>query len=401
MVIPTSEQFSQRFIDGVSLDFDDVAIVPAQILASTDKLDLRTRLGSALSLSSPFLIKAPQAERAIMAAQAGLLGIIPHQLKPSTQAAMVRDVKRYQTRIVQNPITVTAEASVAEVIDLQTRYDISGIPVIDETTRRVVGLAVRDTIKKETNTEQPVSNVMTQDGLIMLQDSGSIDEVEKQMRKHNVKRVILIDRDQRCIGMVTAKDLERINNSANALMDNRGRLRVAASIGTGADHMDRVTMLIDEQVDILLVEGEYLHSKALTDMVTHIRRQRAGHVDVIAGPVMTSDAAHSLMDAGASAVFMSPTPPAVYHNSGIGIKAFSALLQVVDACSVREVPVFIEGLSAADHRIKAFAGGANGLILGDEADPASLAHELKRAMQLLGCATLAELRTDPRFSRLK
>jgi IMP dehydrogenase len=401
MVIPTSEQFSQRFIDGVSLDFDDVAIVPAQILTSTDKLDLRTRLGSALSLSSPFLVKALQAERAIAAAQAGLLGIISHQLKPAQQAAMVRDVKRYQTRIVQNPITVTAEASVAEVIDLQKRYDISGIPVIDETTRRVVGLVTRENIRPDTHTEQPVSKVMTQDGLIMLQDSGSIDEVEKQMRKYNVKRIILTDRDQHCIGMVTAKDLERINNSANAIMDNRGRLRIGASIGTGAEHMDRVTMLIDEQVDILLVEGEHVHSKALTDMVTHIRRQRAGHVDVIAGPVMTSDAAHSLMDAGASAVFMNPAPPAAYHNSGIGLKAFSALLQVADATAVRNVPVFFDGLKNPEHRAKAFVGGANGLILGDEADAASLAQELKRAMQLLGCATLAELRTDPRFVRLK
>ncbi len=403
MVIPASEQFSERFIDGVSLDFDDVSILPAQALTDTDKISLKTRLNQAISLSLPFLLVTPKAEQAVAAAQAGLMGIVSHDLKPGAQAVLVRDVKRYQTRIVQNPITVNAETSVAETVDLQSRYDISGIPVIDETTRRVVGLVTRDNIKKDTDIEQPVSSVMSQDGLIMLQDSGSIDEVEKQMRKYNVKRIILTDRDQRCIGMVTAKDLERISQSTNALMDNRGRLRVGASVGIGPDHMDRVTMLIDEQVDFILVQGDHLHSKALTDMVTHIRRQRAGHVDVIAGPVMTSDAAHGLIDAGASAVFLSADMPESYKDTGIGLKPFSALLQVADAVTVREIPVFFKGVSRADHRIKALAGGTNGFILNDAspADCAAMGEQIKHAMQLLGCATITQMHTDPRFTRLK
>lgn len=403
MVIPASEQFSERFIDGVSLGFDDVSILPAATLVGADKITLKTRLNQTISLSLPFLLMTSQAEHAAVAAQNGLLGIVPHDLKPSAQASIVRNVKRHQTRIVQNPITVTAETSVAETIDLHDRYDISGIPVIDESSRRVVGLAVRETIKQEKDTDKPVSSVMTQDGLIMLQDSGSIDEVEKQMKKHNVRRIILTDRDQRCIGMVTAKDLERINNSANALMDNRGRLRVGASVGTGPDHMDRVTMLIDEQVDFILVQGDHLHGKSLTDMVTHIRRQRAGHVDVIAGPVMTSDAAHSLMDAGASALFMQTELPDAYKDTGIGLKPFSALLQVADAVAVREIPVFIKGVSQPDHRIKALAGGANGFILSDTppADCVAMGEQIKHAMQLLGCANVAQLHADPRFTRLK
>lgn len=393
--------YPERFSDDTAFGFDDVKLMPGPYLADAAKINLSSRLSANIPLSLPFLITVSKHEQAIEAAQDGILGIVPHTLKPSEQASVVRNVKRFQARVITDPITVTTETSLAEVLDLQTRYDISGIPVIDEMTRRVMGLVTKDNIKADSDSGQPISNFMSQDGLIMLQDSGDIAEVEALMRKHGVKRIILTDRDQRCIGMVTTKDLDKISGAPNARMDNKGRLRVGASVGVSSEDMDRVTMLIDEQVDVIMVVADLLHHKNTSDMVTHIRRQRAGHVDVIVGPVMTTDAARSLIDAGANALFMRPHVPELYAAHGIAMPALSTLMQIADIGAVQSIPVFMDGLTHHQHHVKALAAGVHAVMVDEIFDLEAESDKLREAMQLMGCASLEQLHSGQRFISLK
>ena len=390
-----------RFADGIALGFEDVLIAPGQALVNTDGLNLRTALTAGIALSQPFIVTTSQGEQAIACAQQGVIGFVPSSLSPSAQAAAVRAVKRYQTRVVQNPITVTIETSIAEVADLQTRYDISGIPVLEVSSQRVIGIVTKESITPKTDMEQPVSTIMSQDGLIMLQDSGNVDEVDALMRKHGVKRIILTDRDQRCIGMVTTRDMDRIRSTPKACMDTRSRLRVGAVIGIEDQDMDRVAMLIDEQVDALMVVGSPLHIKKTSDMITHIRRQRAGHVDVIVGPVMTKAQARAWIDAGANALFLSPEIPADYLACGIGTKPFSMILELADACAVQSIPLFFQGTATGDVYCKAVAGGVYGFIVDDTVNRDTVTEALKQGMLRLGCSSLEQMRTEPRFIRLK
>ncbi len=397
MKLPSTE----RFADGPALGFDDVLIAPGQAVAESEALKLHTVLTQGVRLSLPYVVHVADAAKAIACAQQGVLGMLPHSLKPSQQAAAIRQVKRYQTRIVQNPVTVNLETSIAEVIDLQSRYDISGIPVIDQASLRVIGIVTKDSIKPDADTSLSVSTIMSQDGLILLQDSGNVDEVDALMRKHGVKRIILTDRDQRCIGMVTTRDMDRIRAIPHATMDSRSRLRVGATVGIEDADMDRVAMLIDEHVDVLMVLADPLQIKRSNDMVTHIRRQRAGHVEVLVGPTLTKDHARSLIDAGANALFVRPDFPADYTSCGIGNKALSLVLDIVDVCKVHDLPVYIHGLTVADHMIKALVAGCHGLLVDESHDRTASLQMLQQAMRRLGCPTLEQLRNDPHFISLK
>jgi IMP dehydrogenase len=320
---------------------------------------------------------------------------------------LIHQVKRYQAESIQNPICVTSEMSVAEVMDLQSRYQISAIPVIDSATRQLIGIISKRDIKDDIDPLDLVTKIMTSENLITLDTHADPAQALDLMKQHRLEQIILVDTDRRCTGLITAKDHTHIQNHPEALMDKHSRLRVGASIGTDSHDLDRVSMLIDEQVDSLFVTGTTLHSKATSDMVTHIRRQRSAQIDVIAGPVMTVAAATALIDAGANALFMPLKTPDIYLNHGMDLPSFGVLMDLVEACNVSNTALFIDYPTQLDHRTKALAGGASGFMISNtdlDGDTLSekcilpLKNEIYQALSLTGCTSLGELRTMPRFA---
>lgn len=398
MVLP----LPNRFIDGLSLDFDDVLIAPENMLADGEAVALAAPLNANITLKQPFLLTTTDAAHAISLAQAGLLAIVPQTAKPSQQAAAVRSVKRYQAKVITNPITVTAETAIAEVMDLQNRYQISGIVVIDDISRKLVGIVSKRDIQKAVDTSLPVAEIMTKESLVTLPEGADIAQAESLMNAHNVERIPLVNKDGFCTGVITKKDLNKIKAAPDALCDHQGCLRVGAAIGTKEIDYDRITMLIDEHVDVILVEGTAQTQKALCDMVTHIRRQRAGHVDVIAAlPVVTRDTISAVIDAGASTILLRTTPSAAYQEYGIGIPTLSAIMLAADTCAITNVPLFVEGLDTTAQQIKAFVAGCSGVACGADADLVAMTAHLQQAMLALGCADMEQLQTKPRFIALK
>jgi IMP dehydrogenase len=389
--------FHHRFIDSSPLELDDIALAPLAHSKSATAPSLATSLTKDIHAPLPFLHVTSNVEHAIHAAQHGYLAVIPATSKPSHQVDLVRKVKRFQSHIIDSPLTVTSETSIAEAMDLQLRYGISGIPVIDATSRELVGIISKRDLGKTSDITQPVTTIMSTDLITMPHDS-DLSKALNLMTERNVERIILTDK-KRCVGMITRKDIDKIQQFPKALTDSHKRLRIAAHIDCGQDNLDRIGMLIDEHIDVIIVDNPYLRTRELCDTVTHIRRQRAGHVEVIAGPVYTVDAAMAAMDAGANAIFMRPTLPDDMTACGIDFLFLHSLGEIIDACSVQNIPVHVDGLTKVDQIIKTLAIGANGVITSveqpDLLEP--IQTQIIKAMQILGYDSLSTMASHARF----
>lgn len=355
----------------LALTFDDVLLVPAASEVLPADTDTSTQLTKNVSLKIPLISSAmdtvTESKLAIAMAQNGGIGCIHRNMTIQDQANEVRTVKKFESGMVVNPVTVHPEATLAEALELAQYHHISGIPVTEKDTGKLVGILSNRDVRFATNLKQKVSELMTKENLVTVKEGISREEAKILLHKYRIEKLLVVDDAYRCIGLITVNDIEKSEKFPNSCRDDRGRLRVAAAVGTGPDTLDRANSLIEAGVDVLIVDTAHGHSKKVIDTVRNIRTL-SDEVDVIAGNVATAEAASALISAGVDAVKVGIGPGSICTTrivAGVGVPQLTAVLNVVEACKKKNIPVIADGgIKYSGDVAKALAAGANAVMIG-------------------------------------
>ena len=359
-----------RIVDE-ALTFDDVLLLPAYSEILPKAADLTTRLTKNITLNLPIISAAmdtvTESEMAITMAQLGGLGILHKSMDIDKQAMQVRRVKKFEAGTVVDPITVHPEMTIGELLRLTQDHNISGVPVVEKGTDKVIGIVTHRDWRFETNLSLPVSHIMTpKDQLVTVKEGESNENIKKLLHEHRIEKVIVINDDFRLRGLITVNDFTKAENNPNACKDEQGRLRVGAAVGTGADTQARVEALIAADVDIIVVDTAHGHSKGVIDKVSWIKKHFP-HVQVIGGNIATGDAAKALRDAGADAVKVGIGPGSICTTriiAGIGVPQISAIDSVASALQ-DSIPLIADGgIRYSGDMAKAIAAGASCIMVG-------------------------------------
>lgn len=353
------------------LTFDDVLLVPAASEIHPADADTRTKLTKSISLNIPLLSAAmdtvTESEMAIAMAQAGGLGVLHRNMEPGQQADLVRMVKRFESGMVVNPITIEPDATLADAFALMKHYRISGIPVA-EANGRLVGILTNRDVRFADNEQTPVRELMTRENLVKVVNGASKDEARKLLHKHRIEKLLVVDESDRCIGLITVKDIEKSTLFPHASKDAQGRLMVGAAVGTGNTGVERVEAMMDAGLDVVVVDTAHGHSKNVLETVDRIRRLRKNNLQIIAGNIATGDAAKALIDAGADAVKVGIGPGSICTTrvvAGVGVPQLTAVMDVAEACARSGTPVIADGgIKYSGDLAKAIAAGADCVMLG-------------------------------------
>ncbi len=352
------------------LTFDDVLMKPGASAVLPAEVSTMTRITRDIELSIPLISAAmdtvTEASLAIAMAQAGGLGVIHKNLKPDVQAEHVRRVKRFESGMVVNPITIRPESTLAEVVRLKERHRISGIPVVD--SRGVlVGIITNRDVRFATDMDVKVADLMTRENLVTVREGVDRDEARRLLHKYRIEKLIVVDEDYKCVGLITVTDMEKAAHHPNAAKDERGRLRVAAATGTGQDGFSRAELLIDAGVDLIVVDTAHGHSQRVIEQVRQIKKL-SNKVQIIAGNVATADGTRALIDAGADAVKVGIGPGSICTTrivAGVGVPQLSAILDCAEAAAKAGVPVIADGgIKFSGDLAKAIAAGASVAMVG-------------------------------------
>lgn len=353
-----------------ALAFDDVLIVPSETALKPADVQTHTQLTRNIALHLP-LVAAPcahvtESAMAIAIAELGGIGVIHRHMPLGKQVEEVRRVKRRQAHVVSTPITISPDASLAEAMDLMATYHVSALPVIEQPSRAVVGIITRRDINFVEDAGQPVSTLMSRE-VVTAKPGVSPDVARQIMHKHRIEKLVVVDEHGRCAGLLTLKDMDRIAGAPKATVDAQGRLRVAAAVGTGKEALDRTIAMADAGLDVVFVDVAHAHTREAAATISQIRQQRATDIQVIAGNVATAEAARSLIDAGADAIKVGIGGEAhapTRRLSGVGVPQLQAVLDVVEACDMQDIPVLVDGgLITAERCAKALAAGGRALVL--------------------------------------
>ncbi|HEX4856082.1 MAG TPA: IMP dehydrogenase [Limnobacter sp.] len=353
-----------------ALTFDDVLLVPAFSDVLPKETSLSTQLTRNIRLNIPLVSAAmdtvTEARLAIAMAQEGGIGIIHKNLTASQQAAEVAKVKRHESGVVRDPITIEPEMTVRQVIGLTQQHKISGLPVVKD--RKVVGIVTNRDLRFETNLDQPVSNIMTpRDRLVTVSEEDSLEQAKALMHKHRLERVLVIGEDHTLKGLITVKDIQKATEHPFASKDIHGKLRVGAAVGVGDGTEDRVEKLVAAGVDVLVVDTAHGHSKGVLDRVRWVK-QNYPQVDVIGGNIATASAALALMEHGADGVKVGIGPGSICTTrivAGVGVPQISAIANVAKALKGTGVPVIADGgIRYSGDISKALAAGASAAMMG-------------------------------------
>lgn len=352
-----------------ALTFDDVLLLPAYSEVLPKNTNLQTRLTKEIRLNIPVISAAmdtvTEAKMAISMAQLGGMGILHKNMSIERQASRVRHVKKFESGTVADPITVTPDVSVGELLRITSENKISGVPVVDE-NRQVVGIVTHRDLRFETNLDQPVKNVMTpKEKLVTVKEGESTENIKRLLHEHRIEKVVVIDDDFRLKGLITVNDFSKAENNPNSCKDDKGRLRVGAAVGTGADTKARVEALVDAGVDVIIVDTAHGHSRGVIDRVSWIKKHY--NVQVIGGNIATGEAALMLADAGADAVKVGIGPGSICTTriiAGIGVPQVSAIDNVASALNER-IPLIADGgIRFSGDMAKALAAGASSIMVG-------------------------------------
>ena len=359
-----------RIVDE-ALTFDDVLLLPAYSEILPKAADLTTRLTKNITLNLPMISAAmdtvTESEMAITMAQLGGLGILHKSMDIDKQAMQVRRVKKFEAGTVVDPITVHPEMTIGELLRLTQDNNISGVPVVEKGTDKVIGIVTHRDWRFETNLSLPVSHIMTpKDQLVTVKEGESNENIKKLLHEHRIEKVIVINDDFRLRGLITVNDFSKAENNPNACKDEQGRLRVGAAVGTGADAQARVEALIAADVDIIVVDTAHGHSKGVIDKVSWIKKHYP-NVQVIGGNIATGDAAKALRDAGADAVKVGIGPGSICTTriiAGVGMPQISAIDSVASALQ-GSIPLIADGgIRYSGDMAKAIAAGASCIMVG-------------------------------------
>ncbi|NEW89210.1 IMP dehydrogenase [Rhodopseudomonas sp. WA056] len=364
---------SSQFIE--ALTFDDVLLKPGPSDVLPSEVDIRSRITRAIQLNIPIIASAmdtvTEARMAIAMAQAGGLGVIHRNFDPEGQAAQVRQVKKFESGMVVNPLTISPDAKLADALALMNQYGFSGIPVVTgghgHGPGKLVGILTNRDVRFATDPAQKVSELMTHENLVTVREGVSQDEAKKLLHQHRIEKLLVVDEQYRCVGLITVKDMEKAVAHPLASKDAQGRLRVAAATTVGEGGFERTERLIEAGVDVVVVDTAHGHSARVLETVTRIKRI-SNEVQVIAGNIATRDGAQALIDSGADAVKVGIGPGSICTTrivAGVGVPQLTAIMDAVQACKKADVPVIADGgIKYSGDLAKALAAGADIAMVG-------------------------------------
>ena len=352
-----------------ALTFDDVLLVPQASSVLPGQVDTRTKLSRSIELSIPVISSAmdtvTESRLAIALAQAGGLGILHRNMSVEQQAEEVRQVKKFESGMVVNPVTIHPDQPLADALDLMTRHKFSGIPVVEPGTRKLVGILTNRDVRFATTMEQPVSELMTRD-LVTVNENVGTDEAKRLLHQHRIEKLLVVDDDYKCTGLITVKDIEKAQLHPDACKDSNGRLRVGAAISVGDEAIERMHALVDAEVDVIVVDTAHGHSARVIETVERLKKECS--VDVIAGNIATADAAQALIDAGADGLKVGIGPGSICTTrivAGIGVPQLTALTNVRETAEKNNIPFIADGgIKSSGDVAKAIAAGANCVMIG-------------------------------------
>jgi IMP dehydrogenase len=355
-----------------ALTFDDVLMRPGHSEVLPAETIVASRLTRTIKLNIPIISAAmdtvTEARMAIAMAQAGGIGVIHRNLSPAEQADHVRQVKRFESGIVLNPVTISPDAPLSEALRLMQDHGISGLPVITgETPGKLVGILTHRDVRFADNQDQPVRELMTHERLITISETAGKDEARRLFHQHRIEKLLIVDELYRCIGLMTVKDIEKARLNPSANKDDRGRLRVAAATSTGPDGFERAERLIDAGVDVIIVDTAHGHSSRVLAQVTKVKRL-SNRVEIVAGNVATGEGTRALIEAGADAVKVGIGPGSICTTrivAGVGVPQLSAIMEAKEAASATDTPIIADGgLKFSGDLAKAIAAGADCCMIG-------------------------------------
>ncbi len=354
-----------------ALTFDDVLLVPAASAVLPNETDTRTRLTREVSLGIPLLSAAmdtvTESALAIAMAEAGGMGVIHRNLAIPDQANEVRKVKKFEAGMVVNPVTIHPDETLADALRLMAEHHISGIPVVEGASNKLVGIVTNRDVRFASNPKQPIAELMTKEQLVTVRENVDRETAKKLLHQHRIEKLIVVDEAYRCVGLVTVKDIEKSQRFPNACKDSHGRLRAAAATGTGEDGVRRAEALFDAGVDVLIVDTAHGHSSRVLQTVNRIRKL-SNYTQIVAGNVATAGGAQALIDAGADGVKVGIGPGSICTTrmvAGVGMPQLTALIDVVELCRKKDIPVISDGgIKFSGDLAKAIAGGADCAMLG-------------------------------------
>jgi len=354
-----------------ALTFDDVLLKPAASAVLPGQTDTRTRLTRTIELGIPLMSAAmdtvTEAGMAIAMAQAGGIGVIHKNLTAEAQADEVRKVKKFESGMVVNPVTIHPEQTLADALALMERHQISGIPVVERGSGKLAGILTNRDVRFATDNATPVHALMTRDKLVTVREGATRDDAKRLLHQYRIEKLLVVDDAYRCIGLITVKDIEKANKFPGASKDEKGRLRTAAATGVGEDGLRRAQLLIDADVDVIVVDTAHGHSRGVLDAVTRVKKL-SNYTQIMAGNVATREGAQALIDAGADAVKIGIGPGSICTTrmvAGVGVPQLTAILEAAEACHAAGVPAIGDGgIKYSGDLAKAIAAGADCAMIG-------------------------------------
>lgn len=350
-------------------------LVPAASEVLPGQVDTRTKITRTIELGIPLISAAmdtvTEAGLAIAMAQAGGLGVIHRNLSIEEQAEQVRRVKKFESGMVVNPVTIAPTATLADALSLMERYHISGIPVVEGAGRngagKLVGILTNRDVRFATDPKQRVSELMTKEKLVTAREGVKAEEAKRLLHQHRIEKILVVDEAYRCVGLITVKDIEKAQKYPNAAKDERGRLRVAAATSVGEDGVRRALALVEAECDIVVVDTAHGHSRSVLETVRRIKRE-SNYTQVAAGNIATADGAKALIDAGADSLKVGIGPGSICTTrvvAGVGVPQLTAVMDAVSVARDAGVPVIADGgIRYSGDLAKAIAAGAHVAMVG-------------------------------------
>jgi IMP dehydrogenase len=362
-----------------ALTFDDVLLKPGLSEVMPSDADIRTRITRGISLNIPIIASAmdtvTEVKMAIAMAQAGGIGVIHRNLDPEEQANQVRQVKKFESGMVVNPVTIHPEATLADALALMTEYGISGIPVVERSAKsestsapgKLVGILTNRDVRFATDPRQQVAELMTKEKLVTVREGVGQEEAKRLLHHFRIEKLLVVDAQYRCVGLITVKDMEKAVANPHACKDEQGRLRVAAATTVGEQGFRRTEALIEAGVDLVVVDTAHGHSRQVLDAVARIKRL-SNAVQLVAGNIATADGARALIDAGADAIKVGIGPGSICTTrivAGVGVPQLTAIMDSVEVARLSGTPVIADGgIKYSGDLAKALAAGADCAMIG-------------------------------------
>ena len=358
--------------DGIpeALTFDDVLLMPAESAVLPAEVDISSRLTDSIRLNIPLISAAmdtvTESDMAISMAQAGGIGVIHRNMTTEAQAAEVYRVKRFESGLVLDPVTVSPDSSIGELRRIKSQNGFSGFPVVDD-SGILVGIITNRDIRFVSDDSEKVSTMMTTD-VVTVPEGVDPEEAKRLLHKHRIEKLVVVDDDGGCAGMMTVRDIQRSRDNPDSCKDRQGRLRVAAATGTGDKGVERALALFESGADAIVVDTAHGHSHGVIDTVKEIRSLAPDKAQIVAGNIATGAAADMLIDAGANAVKVGIGPGSICTTrivSGVGVPQLTAVLGVVSECGKNDIPVIADGgIKYSGDIAKAIAAGADCVMAG-------------------------------------